>query len=66
MSKKNKHFYKKLKNNRCFDGERYRVELAFTKSFRQIIDNFSNSFTCLKNLKGKLQNNNGNEITAEF
>ena len=56
MSKRDKYFYKKFENNLCFDGERYLVKLAFTKSFSQIPDNFSNSFTLLENLKGKLQN----------
>ena len=57
MLRKNKHFSKKFENNRCFDGERYRVKSAFTKSFSRIPDNFSNSFTRLKNLNEKLQNN---------
>ena len=57
MSKKNKYFHKKFENSLCFDGERYCVKLAFTKSFSQIPDNFSDSFTRLKDLKGKLQNN---------
>ena len=57
MSKKDKHFYEKFENNLCFYGERYCVRLPFTESFSQIPDNFSNSFTRLKNLKVKLQNN---------
>ena len=57
MSKKDKHFYEKFENNLCFDGERYCVRLPFTESFSQIPDDFSNSFTRLKNLKVKLQNN---------
>ena len=57
MSKKVKHFYERIENNPCFDGERYCVRLPFTESFSQIPDDFSNSFTRLKNLKVKLQNN---------
>ena len=29
MSKRDKYFYKKFENNLYFDGERYRVKLAF-------------------------------------
>ena len=57
MFQKGKHFYEKFENNLCFDGERYCVRLPFTESFSQITDNFSNSFTSLKNLKVKLQSN---------
>ena len=57
MSKKDKHFYEKFENNLCFHGERYCVTLPLTESFSQIPDNFSNSFTRLKSLKVKLQNN---------
>ena len=56
MSKKD--FYEKFKNKFCFDGEIYCVRLPFTESFSQIPENFSNSFTPLKKLKVKLQNNN--------
>ena len=51
MSKMDKHFYEKFENNLCFDGERYSIRLPFTESFSQILDNFSNSFTCSKNLE---------------
>ena len=46
-------------DNLCLHGERYCIRLSFTYllSFRQIPDNFSNSFTRLKNLKVELQNN---------
>ena len=57
MFQKDKHFYEKFENNLCFDGERYCVRLPFTESFSQITNNFSNSFTSLKNLKVKLQSN---------
>ena len=57
ISQKDKHFYEKFENNPCVDGERNCVRLPFTESFSQIPDNFSNSFTRLKNLKVKLQNN---------
>ena len=58
MSKKDKHFYEKFESDLCFHGERYcEARLPFTESFSQIPDNFSNSFTRLKNLKVKLQNN---------
>ena len=57
MSKKEKHIYWKFENNLCFDCERYCVRLSLTELFSQIPDNFSNSYTRLKNLKVKLQNN---------
>ena len=57
MHNEDKYFYEKFENNLYFDGERYYVRLPVKESLSQIPDNFSNSFTRLKNLKVKLQNN---------